>query len=40
MLKQNIYYYSNELKVDGEYLHDKIWNWKGYNNGGNIEFEI
>ena len=29
-----------ELKFDGEYLNGKIWNGKGYNKEGKINFEI
>ena len=34
------YYYNGNLKFEGEYLNGKIWNWKGYDKVGDIEFEI
>ena len=37
---KGIEYYNSELKFDGEYLNGKIWNGKGYNKNGKIEFEI
>ena len=34
------YFYDGKLKFEGEYLNGKIWNGKGYNKNGNMEFEI
>ena len=33
-------YDDGKLRFEGEYLNGKIWNGKGYNANGNIEFEI
>ena len=33
-------YDNGELEFEGEYLNGKIWNGKGYNINGNLEFEI
>ena len=33
-------YKDDKLSFEGEYLNGKIWNGKGYNINGNIEFEI
>ena len=34
------YYKNGKLKFEGEYLKDKLWNVKGYNINGNLDFEI
>jgi len=34
------YYFSNKLLFEGEYVKGKIWNGKGYNIDGIVEFEI
>jgi len=34
------YYYNDKLKFEGEYFNGKIWNGKGYNNDGDLEFEL
>ena len=34
------YYDNGKLKFEGEYLNGKIWNGKGYNIKGILEFEI
>jgi len=34
------YYNIGRIKYEGEYKNGKIWNGKGYNINGNIEFEI
>ena len=34
------YYFSNKILFEGEYLNGKIWNGKGYNIDGIVEFEI
>ena len=34
------YYFDDTLKFEGEYLDGKIWNGKGYNINGILEFEI
>ena len=34
------YYYGGKLEFEGVYLNGKIWNGKGYNKNGNIDFEI
>ena len=34
------YYDNSKLKYNGEYKEGKIWNGKGYNINGNIEFKI
>ena len=34
------YYNNNKIKFEGKYLNGKMWNGKGYNRKGNIEFEI
>ena len=34
------YYEGGALKFEGEYLNGKIWNGKGYNIKGDIEYEI
>ena len=32
------YYINGEIKFKGDYLNGKIWNGKGYNKNGKIEF--
>ena len=34
------YYLRGELKFEGEYLNGKRWNGKGYNNDGDLQFEL
>ena len=34
------YYYEDKLRFEGEYLNGKMWNGKGYNKLGEIDFEI
>ena len=34
------YYDNNKIKFEGDYMNGKIWNGKGFNNYGNMEFEI
>ena len=34
------YLYNDNIKFEGEYLNGKRWNGKGYNEDGNIEYEI
>ena len=34
------YYNENKLKFEGEYLDGKMWNGKGYDIMGNLEFEL
>ena len=34
------YYDNGKLKFEGEYLKGKIWNGKGFNLNGKLEFEI
>ena len=34
------YYKNGNLKFEGEYLNGKKWNGKGYNNRGELEFEL
>ena len=34
------YYENGKLRFEGEYKNEKIWNGKGYNINGNIEYEI
>ncbi len=34
------YYHDGKLRFEGEYLNGKMWNGKGYNKLGEIDFEI
>ena len=34
------YYYKGKLEYEGEYLYDKKWNGKGYDENGNIIYEL
>ena len=34
------YYYKNRLEYEGEYLYNKKWNGKGYDENGNIIYEL
>ena len=34
------YYENGKIKFEGEYLHDKRWNGKGYDPNGNIVYEL
>ena len=34
------YYFNGKLKFEGEYLNNNKWNGKGYNENGNIIYEL
>ena len=34
------YYFNGKLEFEGEYLNGKRWNGKGYNNDGDLQFEL
>ena len=38
--KEKEYYYFHRLKFEGEYLNNKRWNGKGYDENGNIIYEL
>ena len=34
------YFFNGKLKFEGEYLNNKKWNGKGYDENGNITYEL
>ena len=40
MEKENIIMVMEKLRYEGKYLNGKLWNGKGYDNKGNLEYEI
>ena len=42
MIKVNYYlnYINEKLEYEGEYLYNKKWNGKGYDENGNIIYEL
>ena len=38
--KGKFYFLHNKLEFEGEYLYDKKWNGKGYDENGNIIYEL